>query len=391
MIRIGLIGKPNAGKSTLFTALTDVPVDIANYPFTTVKPNLGMSFIKVSCPEKEIGKKCKPREGTCVDGVRHVPVEIIDVPGLIEGASEGKGMGNEFLDNLRNSDALIHIFDPLDSSELPGVRDLNPEELNNSMHATENEIMDWFSDRIFRDWEKFARKCDASGDRIESSLYTKLASFGLSEKDIASVLSDEFFPGKLSLWDKGDAKKFASVVFKKIKPIVRVANKADLLSEDQLQVMHDKYSDITLVSAEYELALTRAFSSKIIDRTETNFSISDSATPKQREALEKIRKFFANRGVSRAYDILEKISKDWLHHIVVFPVYDESSWTDKSGNVLPDAFLMPLGSTALDLAYKIHTQIGEGFIRAIDARTHRVVGRDHVLSDGDIIRIVSKS
>ncbi len=391
MIRIGLIGKPNAGKSTLFSALTDIPVEIANYPFTTVKPNLGMSYIRVKCPEGEIGKKCNPREGTCVDGVRHIPVEIIDVPGLIEGASEGKGMGNEFLDNLRNSDALIHIFDPFDDTEFSASRDIDLNVLDRSVSSTENEIIVWFSDRMYRDWEKFARKADSTGDRIEVSLHMKLASFGLTEKDISIALTEEFFPGKLSIWDRDDAKRFASIVFRKIKPIVRVSNKTDTLSTEQFSKIRNAYKDTMLISAEFELAITKAYLSKMIDRTDTDFSMSEKASPLQSKALDRIKSFLLVDGVSRAYDILEKISKGLLHHIVVYPVYDDSTWSDKAGNVLPDAFLMPQGSTALDLAYKIHTQIGEGFIRAIDARAHRVVGRDHVLSDGDVIRIVSKS
>jgi len=391
MIRIGLIGKPNAGKSTLFTSLTQVPVEIANYPFTTVKPNLGMSYIKVKCPESEIGKKCNPREGMCINGIRHVPVEIIDVPGLIEGASEGKGMGNEFLDNLRNSDALIHIFDPFDIGGSSGRHEFDLGRLEREILSTENELINWFSNRIFRDWEKFSRKSDASGERIESSLHVKLASFGLTEKDIASVLAEEFFPGKLSIWDKEDAVKFATLVFTKVKPMVRVSNKADLFSPDQFKKIRETHPEFMFVSAEFELAVTKAFISGIIDRTDTDFTVSVKASTMQREALDKIRSFFHTEGISRSYDIIERISRRLLHHIVVYPVYDESSWSDKSGNVLPDAFLIPEGSTALDLAYKIHTQIGEGFIRAIDARSHRVVGRDHVLSDGDVIRIVSKS
>ena len=78
-----------------------------------------------------------------------------------------------------------------------------------------------------------------------------------------------------------------------------------------------------------------------------------------------------------------------LKLIVVYPVEDETHLTDKNGRILPDAYFMKQGSTAKDLAYKVHTDLGEHFIRAIDARTHRIIGGDHILKDGDVIRIVA--
>ena len=80
-----------------------------------------------------------------------------------------------------------------------------------------------------------------------------------------------------------------------------------------------------------------------------------------------------------------------LDLIVVYPVEDEHHLTDKEGRILPDAYFLPKGSTAQDLAYKVHTDIGDHFIRAIDARTQRVIGADHELKDGDVITIISNA
>ena len=88
---------------------------------------------------------------------------------------------------------------------------------------------------------------------------------------------------------------------------------------------------------------------------------------------------------------LEEAVSKLLNLIVVFPVEDETHWTDKAGNVLPDAFLVPLGSTAMDVAFKVHTDLGNHFIRAINARTKMVVGRDHPVEDGDVLKIVAKT
>jgi len=94
-------------------------------------------------------------------------------------------------------------------------------------------------------------------------------------------------------------------------------------------------------------------------------------------------------GSTGVQECVEKMAFEMLNLIVVYPVEDETHLTDKEGRILPDAFLVPRGSTARDLAYIVHTDIGDHFIRAIDARTHRVIGADYELKDRDVIRIVS--
>src|SRR3989338_977131 len=108
---IGVVGKPSTGKSTFFKASTLADVEIANYPFTTIKPNRAVVFVKIECVDKEFGKQCSPRIGYCVNGKRFVAVELLDVAGLVPGAHEGKGLGNQFLNDLNQADALIHIVD----------------------------------------------------------------------------------------------------------------------------------------------------------------------------------------------------------------------------------------------------------------------------------------
>ena len=108
---VGLVGKPSAGKSTFFKAATLAEVEIANYPFTTIEKNEGVGFVKVDCADKEFNVQCNPRFGYCLDHKRFVPIQIIDVAGLVPGAHEGKGRGNQFLDDLRQADVLIHVVD----------------------------------------------------------------------------------------------------------------------------------------------------------------------------------------------------------------------------------------------------------------------------------------
>jgi len=387
LLKIGLVGKPNTGKSTIYSALTSNTVDIANYPFTTVKANLGIALVPKPCPEKIIGKKCNPREGTCINGTRYVPVEIIDVPGLIEGASEGKGMGNEFLDNIRDANALIHIFDlsdfPINSDgKSPGYDELI---------GIEMEMVKWLSSKISRDWERFAKKADSSDERIERSLLKKIGSMGINEKQIAVILGKSAYPSKLTLWGDDDFDQLSKDILFVSKSLVPLGNKADLIDEKTAYRIRSIVSNCAMVSGDYDLAVQRAYTHSMISSLESNFEISENVPEKIRIALEKIRSFFSEKWVSRINYFLSSVVTDKLKYIVVFPVYDEGQWTDKAGNILPDAFLVPEGSTALDLAFRIHTDIGNGFIRAIDAKSRRVVGKDHVLGDGDIIRIVART
>ena len=108
---IGLVGKPSVGKSTFFKAATLAEVEIASYPFTTIKPNHGVGYVKIDCIDKEFNVQCNPNHGFCIDHKRFVPVELMDVAGLVPGASEGKGLGNQFLDDLRQADVFLHIVE----------------------------------------------------------------------------------------------------------------------------------------------------------------------------------------------------------------------------------------------------------------------------------------
>ena len=116
MIEIGLAGKPNAGKSTFFKSATLIDVAIANYPFTTIEPNVGIAYVRTRCVCRELGIDC----GKCVDGWRFIPVKLIDVAGLVPGAHEGRGLGNEFLDNLRQAEGVIHVVDASGSTDEEG-------------------------------------------------------------------------------------------------------------------------------------------------------------------------------------------------------------------------------------------------------------------------------
>ena len=146
--------------------------------------------------------------------------------------------------------------------------------------------------------------------------------------------------------------------------------------------------------ADMELGLRRAASSGIIDYQigSSEFTIIDDSklTPQQIEALDKMSQKLALESSTGIAQIIDKVLFDQLNHIVVYPVQDEGQWTDGEGKILPDAFVVPQGITAKPLAYKVHTDLGEGFIKGVDGRSRRAVGADYELSDADVLKIHSK-
>lgn len=391
-VKIGLVGKPNAGKSTLFSAICTTSAEIGAYPFTTIKANVGASFIQVMCPHVQFGKECNPNFGSCVDGKRLIPVEIIDIPGLIEGASEGKGMGNEFLENIKEAIAIIQVYDASGYSSMDGTllekSETDPEE---EIMTVREELNSWITGKLSEGWDRFSKRADLAGEPFEKSMLKKVSSIGLGQEDLRVISTLAEFSDRLEDWEDVDFRKFAEVLFTGLKTIIPVGNKADLLSGSEIEKLLERIPDTYLISAEYELTLSKAFSNGYISSIDPPFEIIHELNEKQRAGIDRISEFFRIKHITRTRDLLTTIVLNVLNRIVVFPVYDETHWTDKEGNVLPDAFIMKNGSTALDLAYRIHTDIGDNFIKAIDARTKRTVGKTHELTNGDVIKIISKS
>ncbi len=394
---IGVVGKPNAGKSTFFAAATLAPAEIASYPFTTIEANRGIAYVTHSCPHVELGKTCNPASAPCSDGTRLVPVDLLDVAGLVPDAHKGRGLGNRFLDDLRQADAFIHVVDASGSTDLEGnacgLGDHDPRE---DARFLEDELAFWIAGIMSREWVKTARRVEVEGQNLERLLAERLAGLGLKETQIHAALRRSELEGSPRHWGEVELVKLAGELRRTGKPMVLAANKADIAPADTLASLVDleDYAAVPTCS-ECELALRRASKADLLDYVpgSSAFSITEGAdlTGAQREALERISvhlKSFGTTGVQRC---IEELVYNILGMIVAYPVEDENHWTDKDGNVLPDAYLMPRGSVARDLAYKVHTDLGENFIRAVNARTKRVVGQDYELQDGDVIRIVARA
>jgi ribosome-binding ATPase YchF (GTP1/OBG family) len=392
---IGLVGKPSAGKSTFFKASTLAEVEVANYPFTTIKANHGVGYVKVECAEKHFNVKCNPNHGFCLEGERFVPIDLMDVAGLVPGASEGKGLGNQFLDDLRNADAFIHVVDISGKTDIEG-KPCENHDPSEDIGFLEEELNRWYFYIFKKGWQTFSRKVDMQGQKLSEAIAKQFSGLKVKENQVKEVLLKVGLGEKCSLWSEEDILKFASELRKLSKPMVVAANKADMpLGKENYLKVKEKFPDLIIIpcSADSELALRQASKAGIINYIpgSKDFEIVKDLTEKQKEALEKIREdvlknFEFGTGVQ---EILNKAVFELLKYIPIFPG-SASKLGDSKGNILPDCFLLPPNSTALDFAYFLHTDFGKNFIKAINAKTKMVLGKDYKLKPGDVIEILTK-
>jgi ribosome-binding ATPase len=398
-VLVGVVGKPNVGKSTFFAAATLKDVPIADYPFTTIQPNVGVAHLKTKCVCKEMGVTDSPRNSICINGTRLVPVKIVDVAGLVEGASKGKGLGNQFLDDVRQADALIQVVDASGSTDLEG-RKVPPGSHNplGDVTMVEHEFDLWMFGILKKDWEKQTRSLEQTGGKIVEHIAERLSGLSVSFADVEQVvLHLHLRTEKPSAWTDDQLMQFVVETRKLTKPSLVAANKADLpTSGPNIEKLKQTGRKVIPCASEAELLLRKAAEHGLVEYApgDPKFGVRDPAklSPAQANALkmvdERVISVYGGTGVQEA---INGSFFDLLKAIVVFPVEDEAKLSDKDGRVLPDAYVMKGGSTALDLAGTVHTELAEGFLYAIDARTGKRLAGDHQLSDRDIVKIVSSS
>ena len=393
-MEIGLVGKPNVGKSTLYEASTLAGAEIANYPFTTIKANHGMGFIRGRCPHLDLKVQCSPKNAKCMDGVRYIPVELLDVAGLVPDAHSGKGLGNQFLDDLRQAHALIHVIDVSGSTDIEGnpVGPAGHDPFDDASFLSK-EIDHWFLGIINKDWHRISKQCESQHEKVEKLLYEKLTGLGITLHHITDALLKLDLKTKPTKWDDDQMFELASSLREYSKPMMIAANKADAASEEMIKEFISKVKDIEVVPtcAEAELALRRASNIGLIDYRpgDPDFRILEPSklNTAQTKALGRIEAILDRFGSTNVLTVLERAAYVLLDQITVYPVEDENKYTDKDGRILPDVHIMRRGSTARDVAYKVHTDLGDNFIKAIDCRTHRAISSEHEVKDGDVIKI----
>lgn len=393
---IGLIGKANVGKSTFFNAATELMAQAANYPFTTIKPNLGVGYARVKCVCKEFGVQDNPVHSMCVDGNRFIPIKLIDVAGLVPGAHNGRGLGNKFLDDARQADVLIHVVDASASTDSEGKSvPLGIGDPLYDVKFVEDEFDLWLASIISRDWNKLAREAESQAQKLENMLSKRLTGLAIEETHIVKALEETGLRSKkATLWKDEDLFNFCKKLRTSAKPIVIAANKADLpTAENVITKLRSLGLDVIPCIAEAEILLRRATKNGFLYYLpgDNSFTIKSGVilNEPQKKALDAIYSLIAKYGSTGVQQAINLACFKLLKLIVVYPVQDEIKLMDKKGNILPDAYLLSEGSTAKDLAMAIHADIGRGFLYAIDARSKQRIGAEYKLKNNDVVKIVS--
>ncbi|MEE9511892.1 MAG: redox-regulated ATPase YchF [Nitrosopumilaceae archaeon] len=392
-MQIGLLGKTNVGKSTFFSAATESPAQIGNFPFTTIEPNVGIAYVKSDCACKHFG--ISHENQLCINGTRFIPVKLIDVAGLVPGAHEGKGLGNKFLDDARQAEALIHVVDIAGSTDIQGqpvpIGTHDPKE---DVEFVEEEFDQWFKQILLREWEKLTKEIEQKRTKLVEGIARRFSGLAIKEYDVHEVLQKfNLISKNPNDWNDSDITTFVKELRRKTKPILIAANKADLCKD--LKIVNDIQKDTKTVicSAETELILKKAAKAGLVNYVvgNENFTLNDNVevSPQQQKALDLVKTILSKIKSTGVQSVLDSAIFDLLKLIVVFPVEDESKLCNKDGEVLPDAKLLPLNSTAKDLALTIHADIAKGFLHAINVKTKQRIGADHQLKHGDVIKIVS--
>ena len=393
---IGIIGKANVGKSTFFNAATELAVHAANYPFTTINSNVGIIHARQKCVCTEFGVQDNPIHSICIDGNRFIPLNLIDIAGLVPGAHSGKGLGNKFLDDARQADALIHIVDASGSTDSEG-KPISPGTGDpiSDVRFVEEEFDLWLASVVSRDWNKVSREAESQGQKLEQMLAKRLSGLAIGSHQIADALDETgIYYKKTTLWTQEDIFNFCKTIRLKSKPIVLAANKADLPTVDKnINAMKSAGRDVIVCASEAENLLRRAAKKGIIHYLpgDNSFNIKQEAelNDQQKKALRIISNILSKYGSTGIQEVINYACFKLLNLIVVYPVEDDLKLTDKKGNILPDARLLPQGSTARDLARAIHADLAKGFLYAIDIRSKQRLSSEYKLKNNDVIKIVS--
>jgi len=389
--KIGLVGKPSVGKSSFFNAATMNDVPEGAYPFTTIDPAVGEAYVRTDCAAPEFDESCSPNAGYCEDGQRFVPTKLVDVAGLIPGAHEGKGLGNQFLTDLNEADVLVHIVDFSGKTDAEGepTEGHDPRE---DIDFLEEELDQWYLSILRKGIERF-ETAHTTETELEVELAEQMSAFGTNKDEIKQIILGLGLELDPATWDDADELDLARAIRERTKPMVVAANKLDT-PEGQAnydEITSDpEYEDVTIVpcSVHAEKALKNAAEQGVVDYTpgDGDFDIVADVSEEQEAGLEQIREFVTEFDGTGVQGALETALFDELGLKAIFTGDASLNWTQ---GPFPDVFLLPEDATAEDFAYYIHSDIGEGFLHGIDCRSKRQLGKDTVLDHNDVVEVVT--
>ena len=357
-MKLGIVGLPNVGKSTLFNAITKAGAESANYPFCTIEPNVGI----VTVPDERIEVLSKMYE---TEKSTYATIEFVDIAGLVKGASSGEGLGNKFLSHIRETDAIVHIVRCFESNEIVHVSGkVDPiddiETINLELILADTEMVKNRYDRVAK-----ALKTGDKKAKIEVDILDKYLS---AFKELKPARSIEL--------DAEEKEVIKDLYLLTNKPVIYVAN----VSENQISTMDsDKYVNLVKEYAKKENAEVISLCAKLeedlseLDDEDKNLMMQEYGI--NESGLDKL--------IKASYSLLGLIS------FLTAGKQEVRAWTIKKGTKAPQA------------AGKIHTDFERGFIKAeivsyndliesgsmVHAREKgkiRLEGKDYVMQDGDV-------
>tara|TARA_Y100000782_G_scaffold111898_1_gene140990 strand:+ start:117 stop:1328 length:1212 start_codon:yes stop_codon:yes gene_type:complete len=399
-IKIGLIGKTNTGKTTFFNSATLSSDEMSTYPFTTKKPSISIGHAITLCVHPEFNVQDDPNNSKCSDGWRYIPIELIDLPGLIKDAWKGKGLGNQFLSIAAQSDALLHVLDASASIDSMGrIAEIGSGDPVSDFADIEEELNMWYQKILEGNRDKLQKMIKTDDDQITAltELYQGLGVKKIHVKESLRITGLE--EKNIENYDMQDSKKFSTQLRKISKPTLIVANKIDVNGADRnFERLRERYNDTIVVpaSADSELTLRRAEQKNLIRYSpgSEQFDIlnTDDLNQKQKDALDFISKDimgeYMRTGVQFAINMtvfkLLKMNS-------IYPVADPENLSDKKGRVLPDLVLLKDGATVVDLAKEVHSDLVKGLLYAKDLRYNLRIPINYQLRDRDVICLISAS
>ena len=399
-IKIGLIGKTNTGKTTFFNSSTLSSDEISTYPFTTKKSSTSVGYAITLCVLPEFNVIDNPNNSKCKDGWRYIPIELIDLPGLIKDAWKGKGLGNQFLSIASQSDALLHVVDASGGIDSSGrITETGMGDPVSDFADIEEELNMWYQKIFEGNRDKLQKMISNDNDQI-GALTELYQGMGVKQSHVKDALKITNLEEKdIENYDINDSKKFATELRRTSKPTLIVANKIDIDgAAKNFQRLRERYNDIIVVpaSADSELSLRRAEQKNLIKYSpgSEKFDIlkENDLNQKQKNALNFIESDimgeYMRTGVQFAINVtvfkLLKMNS-------IYPVTTPENLSDKKGRVLPDLILLKDGSTVIDLAKEIHSDLTKGLLYAKDLRYNLRVPTNYQLRDRDVISLVSAS
>jgi ribosome-binding ATPase YchF (GTP1/OBG family) len=397
MIRIGIIGKTNTGKTTFFNASTLLRAEVSTYPFTTKRPSRGTAHVQTICVCRELGVQDRPRNSKCIDGWRFIPVELIDLPGLIKGSWKGRGLGTQFLSVASQADALLHVVDA--SGSVDGEGKLTRPGLGSpvsDVYDIEEELTRWFRRIVDKSISKVTHQ--AGEMAIDRSVFEALAGLKVRLDQVQRSLREtDLIDVELKRWKDDDIERFAVKIREISKPTMIIANKMDLpYAEENYKRLSREFGRALVIpcSADAELALRRAEEKghiRYVPGEETFQVLAPTRlTPEQSRALAYVQQRVFTRWIRTGVQFaLNSCVFKLLNMNCVYPVEDQTRFSDKKGNVLPDVILVPYNATLSDVAGHVHSELAQTMIHGIDARTGVRLPADYIVRDRDVIKVVA--